>query len=614
MEAFQELWEGFLDAHHDTVHATPFQELTTSQEEDLTRQIESIDARNTQEPLESGVKPLAVPFQVPPSMSQPDHVQLPVSNAPDAKAATGVGSSLTDPAKSRTDNSQRSGRKDPEEKRSGWTNKQPAPRTPEPVEERLKQPAKETPELHLGAKSPPTLFHAKPPVQWDGPSHVSPGVNSAMPMPFSAHDNLDPGATSESSKSAAEATAGLVDIKALSPAIPAECREPTPDNVYAMPWGCPEGISQVPPTSFMTASHNSSQFGLVQSDRLDLGSLQPIAMSENGVSPIVESPASESFSQYVRSDMTNTAVPMPPKVAPPTLFQATPLGFPDGPSHVTPDVEARDDNGSVDTSDHGQAVSVSAMMSEDVTGQSVCTTHAIQDRQVLPTASTMVVPSDHAILHAAASPHAQIPITPVSSMDQTTGALLAFSTSRHDPMYQPVATMPLPSEDQVPPKKFPAQDLFTGVLIYDVDADQVFRHSIGPNQTVGSWRSAMEGLGLSWNHIFTMFGQRVKDPERLDQLRCLIVTNHAMPCHQVSLPKLENILQTMPVLKAVLHQGGAMSVHEFQYYMTSMESFGLAKAAPPLIMECFCDSLSLAKEWLSRAPSSELVASALLLR
>eukprot|EP00435_Cladocopium_sp_Y103_P066186 s797_g28.t1 len=109
-----------------------------------------------------------------------------------------------------------------------------------------------------------------------------------------------------------------------------------------------------------------------------------------------------------------------------------------------------------------------------------------------------------------------------------------------------------------------------------------------------------------------MFGQQVKDVEPLEQLRCLIVTSSLMPSQQLPLSQLEAILHTMPVEQAVLHQGGAMSVHEFQYYMTSLASFGLATPFPPLVMECFCDSLSLANQWIHGCPQGELTATALL--
>eukprot|EP00435_Cladocopium_sp_Y103_P064723 s31_g26.t1 len=111
----------------------------------------------------------------------PAHVSLP--DAPAAKSVAGVGS--VDPAGNQElANSQRTGRKDLEEQRSGATKKQPATGTPGPVEEKFKQTAEGTPEPHpIGSKLPPTLVQATPLEPPVGPSHVHERTEERLETP-----------------------------------------------------------------------------------------------------------------------------------------------------------------------------------------------------------------------------------------------------------------------------------------------------------------------------------------------------------------------------------------------------------------------------------------------
>eukprot|EP00435_Cladocopium_sp_Y103_P065405 s797_g27.t1 len=128
------------------------------------------------------------------------HQSCPIQ-APGA-SSPGVGSFINDPGFQKRLNSQRTGRQNLEEKKSGKTNKQPATGTQRPVEQKLKQPASRPPEPEKMTKqpaegtqgpprkipmSPPTRFHAMPLQPAVGPSHDDSA--SGPPRPFDSVDS-----------------------------------------------------------------------------------------------------------------------------------------------------------------------------------------------------------------------------------------------------------------------------------------------------------------------------------------------------------------------------------------------------------------------------------------
>eukprot|EP00435_Cladocopium_sp_Y103_P051551 s1144_g16.t1 len=558
MDVFQEVWEGFLEDPPPVAHPSEdFHDLTTSQEADLTAAIEQIEA-NQETGLSSEPSPM-------PSVPITDDL------APGAKVAPGVGPIIPGPASEKMENSQRPGRKNPEEKMSGMTHNQPATGALGPVEQRINQPAWGPQEPPVGEVTPPTLFHAKPPVPPVGPTYVSPTETSAMPH-----------ATQPDNHPSVELMSNQI-VHDLTP--PQVHEHSTLSNLGDVQGSELSVVQSSVPSLPSNLSGKFAQSVLLAEVAQDpgVGSNDSVGSSLRTIHiPEVqrESHQREQEECKSRDDFGS----------PPTHFQAMPLDHPVGPSYVTPGF--------------GFDANTSGVQ---MTGMSFQTQHPVN----LKIAQSHVVersPPDTPMQGPNVGNVSDVPVGSTSH-DQQTGALLAFSTSRPTENLLGGSNIPV---DLGPPKNFPAQDRFQGVLVYDVDADQVFHHSSSPGQTVGTWKSAMQSIGLTWKYVFTMFGQSVKDPESLDQLRCLLVTNNPLPCHQLTLTQLERLLSTIPAVKAVLHQGGSMSVHEFQYYMTSLESFGLAKPLKPLIMECFCDSISTASHWLASCPQEELVATAFL--
>ena len=181
--------------------------------------------------------------------------------------------------------------------------------------------------------------------------------------------------------------------------------------------------------------------------------------------------------------------------------------------------------------------------------------------------------------------------------DQSTGAIQAFATALAPPC--PAAKKPV-SPIQLPPEVcFPVSDVLQpGLFVYDVDNHQICKHQHASTATVQDWIHGLHELGIQYACMSDLMGQPLNLESQLSELKWIIVSNQALPAQDRLLHDRAHVITALPRHESILLQGGAVASDEMMYYMSAVDSVGVAKSWQPLIIHTLTDLHTEAIEWL----------------
>lgn len=482
IELFQETIEKFLEPVESAAHAaTPFQELTPSQDADLAQSIASIE-------IQAQAK-----FQAGQCSKAAD------SNAAMPTELTPGGSAIVEECQEST-NSQRTGRKDLEEKQNGETQKQPACGPPEPDKNKDKQPAS-------GPQEPDKRSEKQPAVGAQEPSEVG-----RVPDPTAGQSGPNAMPSRSCVQSFVQPDMSIVRVQGQV-------------SVQNQPI--------VGATDSSTSQPRVSSF--VQPEQPDV---RVPGQTQHQVAAMEVQPFGTHSSQASQ-------------------------GLMHGGSGLVTDQVSHPEPGAHNSMPPGPPC------------------QAIPDQQ-----SSLSVPSS-------VQSSAKQPV-----WDQTTGAIQAFATALTAPTT--MVKKPVMQAIHLPPEVcFSVSEVLTpGLFVYDADTHQICKHHHAPDATVQDWIRGLEELGIQYPCMSDMMGRPLDMDMQLLSLRWIIVSHLALPAQDMLLHDRAFAVESLPRHESLLLQGGAVAMDEMMYYLSAVDSVGVAKSWKPLVIHSLTDLHSEAVEWL----------------
>ena len=184
--------------------------------------------------------------------------------------------------------------------------------------------------------------------------------------------------------------------------------------------------------------------------------------------------------------------------------------------------------------------------------------------------------------------------------DQATGAIQAFATNGPKPLPEKVG-LPVQHKLICPPEVcFPMSEVAGhGLLIYDLDAHQICRHEFSGEPTVAEWIHGMHSIDVQYQHCSDLMGQPLHPDMKLSEVKWIVVSQSPLPAQAIPLQERAASLQHMPRHESILLQGGAIAVDEMMYYLSAIDTVGVAKSWSPLILHSLSDLHTEATEWLA---------------
>lgn len=184
-----------------------------------------------------------------------------------------------------------------------------------------------------------------------------------------------------------------------------------------------------------------------------------------------------------------------------------------------------------------------------------------------------------------------------SLWDQATGAIQAFATVG-PPL--PVIKQTNQSKVQIPAevRLTVAEVLSPGLMVYDVDQHQICKQQHEADATVGNWIQGLQELGIQYATMSDLMGQLLNPDMKLSQLKWVVVSSSALPAQDFLLHDRAPVLSQLPRHESLLLQGGAVALDEMRYYMSAVDSVGVARSWAPLVIHTLTDLHTEANAWL----------------
>ena len=190
------------------------------------------------------------------------------------------------------------------------------------------------------------------------------------------------------------------------------------------------------------------------------------------------------------------------------------------------------------------------------------------------------------------------PVGLKSLWDQATGAIQAFATAA-------VSPSPVIKQSSIPKVQMPAEVclpvsevLTPGLMVYDVDQHQICKQHHAKDATVGNWIQGLADLGIQYHTMVDLMGQDIHPDTPLATLRWVVVSNSTLPAQDMKLHDKALFLNKLPRHESLLLQGGAVALDELMYYMSAIDSVGVAKSWEPLVVHTLTDLHTEAGAWL----------------
>ena len=181
--------------------------------------------------------------------------------------------------------------------------------------------------------------------------------------------------------------------------------------------------------------------------------------------------------------------------------------------------------------------------------------------------------------------------------DNATGAIQAFATMIEAPK-PPMQVMPKVRLSSPPEVCFPMSDVLSpGLLVYDVDNHQICRHHFSGQATVNEWIQGMHTMDVHYPYMSDIVGQPVQGDMQLAALKWIEVSQFPLPA-QRPIHERSMHLQALPRHESILLQGGAVALDEMRYYLSAIDTVGIAKSWEPLLLHSLTDLHTEAAEWL----------------
>ena len=186
----------------------------------------------------------------------------------------------------------------------------------------------------------------------------------------------------------------------------------------------------------------------------------------------------------------------------------------------------------------------------------------------------------------------------VPMWDSATGAIQAFATVMASPK-KPVPTSAKAGITCPPEVCFPMSDVLRpGLLVYDADTHQICRHEFSGDATVAEWFQGLHSMDVQYPYFTDLAGQPLQGEMKLSTLKWIIVSQSPLPAQVTSIQDRANRLYSMPRHESILLQGGAVALDEMRYYLSAIDTVGVAKSWNPLILHSLTDLHTEAEAWL----------------
>lgn len=182
--------------------------------------------------------------------------------------------------------------------------------------------------------------------------------------------------------------------------------------------------------------------------------------------------------------------------------------------------------------------------------------------------------------------------------DHATGAIQAFATSLSSPK-KPVKPSAHGRLSCPPELCFPISEVLQpGLLVYDADTHQICRHEFSGDATVAEWFQGMHSIDVQYQYFTDLVGQPIQGDTKLSSIKWIVVSQSPLPAQVLPMKERSEVLQAMPRHESILLQGGAVALDEMKYYLSAIDTVGVAKSWTPLIMHSLTDLHTEAQTWL----------------
>ena len=211
------------------------------------------------------------------------------------------------------------------------------------------------------------------------------------------------------------------------------------------------------------------------------------------------------------------------------------------------------------------------------------------------------VPMQPVSTPAASNPNSCMPMKAGAGppmWDTNTGAIQAFATMVSSP--KKLAKPNMPAKLSCPPEVcFPMSEVLSpGLLVYDADSHQICRHEFSGDPTVSEWFQGLHSMDVQYQYCTDLVGQPLQADMKLSSLKWIVVSQFPLPAQVMTMQDRGYLLQDRPRHESILLQGGAVALDEMQYYLSAIDTVGVAKSWNPLILHSLTDLHTEAAEWL----------------
>ena len=139
--------------------------------------------------------------------------------------------------------------------------------------------------------------------------------------------------------------------------------------------------------------------------------------------------------------------------------------------------------------------------------------------------------------------------------------------------------------------------LSPGLLVYDVDTHQICRHEFSGEATVAEWIQGLHSMQVQYCHVTDLVGQPIAGDVKLSTLRWVVVGQSPLPSQAFPIHQRSELLQDIPRHESLLLQGGAVALDEMIYYLSAVDTVGVARSWHPLMLHSLTDLHTEASEW-----------------